>query len=90
MVTNVAFGSLYEIDGSWISEGREVPFEAGSRSSTASPHISPPRYYGRRYAAICDVFSLRGARRTGKYDSAPLRSKTPHLTTSLRPRDATW
>jgi len=28
--------SVYGIDGGWISEGREVPFETDSRSSTSS------------------------------------------------------
>jgi hypothetical protein len=51
--------------------------------NTYSPHLSPPRYCGPRYAALCGVFSRRAARRTIKYASAPSGRKhhiSRHLT----------
>ena len=55
-----------------------------------NPQISPPSCCSRRSAAICGVCSRRGAPRTVKYESAPLGSQTPHLTTAFRPRDESW
>jgi len=54
-----------------------------------SPHFSPPIYCGRRCTAPSGVFSLRGARRTVEYASAPLGSETPLGTAPLRPRHET-
>ena len=56
----------------------------------SSPHFSPAFCCGRRCTAPSGVFSFRGARRTVKYDSAPLRSKTPLGTAPRTPRDETW
>jgi hypothetical protein len=54
-----------------------------------SPHFSPASGYGRRCTTPSWVFSLRGARRTVKYDSAPLRSKTQLGAAPRRPRHET-
>ncbi len=55
-----------------------------------SPYFSPASCCGRRCTAPSGVFSLRGARRTVEYDSAPLRSNTPLGTAPRRPRHESW
>jgi hypothetical protein len=89
------------VDGSpTISKGPETPTTISlpvddSRHGMArahpwsNPHFSPASSYGRRCTTPSWVFSLRGARRTVKYDSAPLRSKTQLGAAPPRPRHET-
>jgi hypothetical protein len=73
---------------STISKRPETP--APISLPVANPHFSPASCCGRRCTAPRGVFSLRGARRTVKYDSAPLRSKTSLGTAPRRPRHESW
>ncbi len=58
--------------------------------SIPSPKYSPGFCCGSRCTALSGVFGLRGARRTVKYASAPLRPKAPLRTAPRDPRDEPW
>jgi len=64
-------------------------FESSANDYVAKPIIDQKglvELVGRHIRAVC---SPRGAQRTGKYASAPLRSQTPLGTAPRRPRDET-
>jgi hypothetical protein len=67
------------------NDTRETP--CGIFVHTPSPHISPASCCDQESTEICGAFSHQAAGRTVEYDSAALKSKTPHLTAPSWSRD---